>query len=562
MKQFRSNATAALNATAHKTGVPEAQYKLRDQVWLEGTNLRLPYQASKLAPKRYGPFQITQEISPVAYRLGLPAAWTIHDVFHASLLTPYQETTAHGPNYAKPPPDLIEGAEEYEVERITHHRYFGRTKKLQYLIKWKGYPDSDNTWEPAANLHAAESIQAYWDRTKEANKRLRTALLKQHPPLPSSHWTQPRARYTKRSALAPTTHRSGSPPSRGTTINLASTSSSLVPISVATSHTSTNSNTGPSAKKPIAALIHRGDICTCHYTSLNSSPAEVYIETVLSRSCLLHPSPHQPRLPSSTHHQQTPSPLAPLAVSSLYTPGSTPSNSETSPSGSLPPFVLESRGIRPLWIPSERSSNSSATAWRVNTREYHTAPEGFQANNGRLPHFTVPVDEGVTQAVRWVQLLHDGRAAGYLAEDGPSSDPYVTDLYARPANLGPGVGIESIPAWFRRLLHGSMHQFSQLRDAARRYDADWGVYADILRYRELDDQTSWLREELDVVTSELRAAMEAREACETRLVAANAPAQFAHLDYARELRFTDEGGPRGGQRRRRRGNYGTRGRVN
>jgi hypothetical protein len=189
-------------------------------------------------------------------------------------------------------------------------------------------------------------------------------------------------------------------------------------------------------------------------------------------------------------------------------------------------------------------------------------PEGFEANNGRLPHFSVPVDEGITQVIRWIQLLHDGRAAGYLAEDGPSLDPYVTELYACPANLGPGVGIESIPAWFRRLLHRSMHQFSQLRDTARRHDSNWGIYADILRYRELDDQTSWLREELDVVTSELRATMEAREACETRLVAANAPAQFTHLDYAWELRFTDEGGPRGGQRRQRWGNYSTRGRVN
>ena len=97
----------------------------------------------------------------MAYRLELPPNWRIHDVFHASLLTPYHETTAHGPNFTRPPPDLIDGEEEYEVERIVAHRQFGRSKRLQYLIKWKGYPESDNTWEPADQVHAPELIKHY-----------------------------------------------------------------------------------------------------------------------------------------------------------------------------------------------------------------------------------------------------------------------------------------------------------------------------------------------------------------------------------------------------------------
>ena len=51
--------------------------------------------------------------------------WTIHDAFHASLLTPYRETIEHGTNYTRPPPDLIEDAKEYEVEAIVNHRHFG-----------------------------------------------------------------------------------------------------------------------------------------------------------------------------------------------------------------------------------------------------------------------------------------------------------------------------------------------------------------------------------------------------------------------------------------------------
>ena len=55
------------------------------------------------------------------YQLTLPITWQIHPVFHASLLSPYMETNAHGPNYSRPPPDLIGGEEFYEVEQIRDH---------------------------------------------------------------------------------------------------------------------------------------------------------------------------------------------------------------------------------------------------------------------------------------------------------------------------------------------------------------------------------------------------------------------------------------------------------
>ena len=109
MNQRREQAIEALNRTAERKGAPPAQYNTGDQVWLEGKNLKFPHQVTKLAPKRYGPFKIIKAISPVAYRLQLPPTWTIHDVFHASLLSPYSETPAHGPNFSRPPPDLISG---------------------------------------------------------------------------------------------------------------------------------------------------------------------------------------------------------------------------------------------------------------------------------------------------------------------------------------------------------------------------------------------------------------------------------------------------------------------
>ena len=136
----------------------EQRYQTGDQVWLEGRNLQIDRPSVKLAPKRYRPFKIRKVLSPITYQLALPPQWKIHDVFHADLLTPYHETELHGPNFARPPPDLINGEEEYEVKEILQSRRFGRGCKVQYLVKWKGYPELENQWVDWDDLHADEVI--------------------------------------------------------------------------------------------------------------------------------------------------------------------------------------------------------------------------------------------------------------------------------------------------------------------------------------------------------------------------------------------------------------------
>ena len=95
--QKRLQAIDAINQAAKGKPTLPSQSKVNDEVWLEASNLKTQHQKTKLAPKRYGPFKIIKEISPVTYQIKLLASWGIHDVFHASLLTPYHKTTAHGP---------------------------------------------------------------------------------------------------------------------------------------------------------------------------------------------------------------------------------------------------------------------------------------------------------------------------------------------------------------------------------------------------------------------------------------------------------------------------------
>jgi hypothetical protein len=51
MMECRVQATTAINQAVKKQGKPEAQHTVGDQVWLEGKNLKLPYQSSKLVPR-------------------------------------------------------------------------------------------------------------------------------------------------------------------------------------------------------------------------------------------------------------------------------------------------------------------------------------------------------------------------------------------------------------------------------------------------------------------------------------------------------------------------------
>ena len=66
--------------------------------------------------------------------------------------------------------------EEFTVEKILDKRV--RNSKVEYLIKWEGYPDTENTWEPQENLDCPDIISAYEERSqkkKEEKKRKKEA---------------------------------------------------------------------------------------------------------------------------------------------------------------------------------------------------------------------------------------------------------------------------------------------------------------------------------------------------------------------------------------------------
>ena len=146
----------------------DVSFNVGDQVLLSTKNLTLKMVgSSKLMPKFIGPFTIARKVNQVAYELELPSCMKIHNVFHVSLLNAYSADGSVHP----PPPPLVDGELEYEVERILLHRdkhpVHKYKVKREFLIKWLGYGPEHNTWEPQANLsNCPELLSAYWAAVK------------------------------------------------------------------------------------------------------------------------------------------------------------------------------------------------------------------------------------------------------------------------------------------------------------------------------------------------------------------------------------------------------------
>ena len=149
----------------------DMKYNVGQFVWLSTENLNTNRPSKKFEDRRIGPFEIIERIGENAYRLKLPRNMSrIHPVFSVGLLEPVIENDFSIP-YSRPPPEIIDNVEEYQVERILDSKVLNKksknpnSRKLLYYVKWKGYPDSENTWEEASDLaNAQDAVETFHKR--------------------------------------------------------------------------------------------------------------------------------------------------------------------------------------------------------------------------------------------------------------------------------------------------------------------------------------------------------------------------------------------------------------
>ena len=137
---------AAIYYNKKRTEGPDL--KEGDLVYLLRKNLKTKRPSSKLDHTKLGPFPVETVHGRLTYRLKLPKDMRIHPVFHISLLEP-------APPNAKP---ATKGhlAQEHQDETYAVEEILDRQLikgKPHYLIKWSGYSQEENSWEPETNLN-------------------------------------------------------------------------------------------------------------------------------------------------------------------------------------------------------------------------------------------------------------------------------------------------------------------------------------------------------------------------------------------------------------------------
>lgn len=129
----------------------DVSYAADDWFMLSTRDLTLKHPSRKLAPRYVGPFRITKVISRHAYELDLPQDWQIHPVVNITRLKPVP-SDARFPQPKPRPPPLKGKPDVFLVDHLVARRVNASTGRPEYLVKWHGYPSSENTWEPYANL--------------------------------------------------------------------------------------------------------------------------------------------------------------------------------------------------------------------------------------------------------------------------------------------------------------------------------------------------------------------------------------------------------------------------
>lgn len=172
LARARKNIEAAQDTQAKNYNKSRREQEIqKDQLVLierDGINLKETDLSPKYRSKYIGPFRVLEILENDNFRLQLPPTLKIHDCFHTSILRPYVAPTSIPIPRTIQRPEPTEANEDtmtFEVDEIIAEET--RRGKKWYLIRWTGYDESENSWEPASHLKdAKEALQEFRKRNR------------------------------------------------------------------------------------------------------------------------------------------------------------------------------------------------------------------------------------------------------------------------------------------------------------------------------------------------------------------------------------------------------------
>jgi RNase H-like domain found in reverse transcriptase/Reverse transcriptase (RNA-dependent DNA polymerase)/Integrase zinc binding domain/Chromo (CHRromatin Organisation MOdifier) domain len=134
---------------AEELNVNDRVYLRRRTTGEKTYNIRTERTATKLDAVKLGPFIVEEIQAHDNVKLRLPERMRVHPVFHRSLLV-----KTNNPEF-----DGDVACEEYEVDRLINKRKVEGV--TEYLVRWKGFTEEDDSWEPTKNLHCPDLVKEF-----------------------------------------------------------------------------------------------------------------------------------------------------------------------------------------------------------------------------------------------------------------------------------------------------------------------------------------------------------------------------------------------------------------
>jgi len=137
-------------------------YKVGDLVMLSTKDLKhqiVGRRTEKLTERFVESYKVKKIVSLNIVELELPDTIKIHLVVNVSRIYRYIGQV-EGQKREQPAPVIIDGEEEWEVEKILNKWQI--REKDKYLVQWKGFTAESDTWEGRENLgNAKEAIEEF-----------------------------------------------------------------------------------------------------------------------------------------------------------------------------------------------------------------------------------------------------------------------------------------------------------------------------------------------------------------------------------------------------------------